>query len=284
MILEQHSVTRLPVLTREAFQEARRRRLPLVAGGATADWPARKLWTPESFRDRFGSRVVQVDMPDERHQSHYGPGSPLTMAEFIDGITQTPPKRFHLVVNAIHLGGPSWYRTAQPVFPELWPEVRVPSCLGKIPLHEVNLWMGYGGVNSHLHFDPQDNFLVMLKGRKRVLLFPPDQSGLLYPAPLESRNPLQSQADPGRPEDPRFPNLARASRMELVLEEGDLLYLPAGWWHYVLTEALSIAVNFWFAPRIAAYATPPLRPLLLDRQRRYLYCLVPWLGMARLRS
>lgn len=31
-----------------------------------------------------------------------------------------------------------------------------------------------------------------------------------------------------------------------VLRPGDVLYLPAGWWHHVRTLEMSITLNFWW--------------------------------------
>jgi ribosomal protein L16 Arg81 hydroxylase len=30
-----------------------------------------------------------------------------------------------------------------------------------------------------------------------------------------------------------------------VLEAGEMLYIPEGWWHYVVSEPNTLAVNFW---------------------------------------
>ena len=45
----------------------------------------------------------------------------------------------------------------------------------------VNLWMTLGQVQSGLHFDDSYNTLVVVRGKKRVLLFPRNLSGSLYP-------------------------------------------------------------------------------------------------------
>jgi ribosomal protein L16 Arg81 hydroxylase len=33
-----------------------------------------------------------------------------------------------------------------------------------------------------------------------------------------------------------------------VLEAGELLYLPPGWWHHVRSLGVTISVNTWWAP------------------------------------
>ena len=45
----------------------------------------------------------------------------------------------------------------------------------------VRLWVSAGRVHSGLHYDHYANSLTVLRGVKRVILFPPHQSDLLYP-------------------------------------------------------------------------------------------------------
>lgn len=42
------------------------------------------------------------------------------------------------------------------------------------------LWVNWGNVHSMLHYDTSDNWLHQIKGRKRVVMFPPDDRRLLY--------------------------------------------------------------------------------------------------------
>ena len=51
------------------------------------------------------------------------------------------------------------------------------------------------------------------------------------------------------PDLDRFPGYERATPLVAVLEEGDTLLAPAGWWHYAVSLTASIMVmrNFWSA-------------------------------------
>jgi hypothetical protein len=49
------------------------------------------------------------------------------------------------------------------------------------------IWINFDKVNSYLHYDRDDNFLMQIRGTKRILLFPPEDHQLLYtfnPYPL----------------------------------------------------------------------------------------------------
>ena len=38
----------------------------------------------------------------------------------------------------------------------------------------------------------------------------------------------------------------RLEYFDCILEEGDVLYIPVGWWHYVRGLSVSFSVSFWW--------------------------------------
>lgn len=82
-----------------------------------------------------------------------------------------------------------------------------------------NAYLSFSGTGSFgHHWDTHDVFALQLIGRKRWQLFAPT-----FPLPL-SQHASQALGHP----PPTVPVL------DLVLEPGDLLYVPRGWWHQVL--------------------------------------------------
>lgn len=74
-------------------------------------------------------------------------------------------------------------------------------------------WHAQKGFN--LHWDPQDSIILQLSGKKRWKVWKPTR-----PFPLE--DDLEKPAQPtGEPV------------WEGVLKDGDVLYIPRGWWHLV---------------------------------------------------
>ncbi|KAL1520571.1 hypothetical protein AB1Y20_022147 [Prymnesium parvum] len=64
-----------------------------------------------------------------------------------------------------------------------------------------------------------------------------------------------------------FPRFAGARSCEVVLRAGEVLFLPAFWWHEVLTEdippnELCVSVNFWFDVDLEKKLSIPLRPAM----------------------
>jgi len=128
-----------------------------------------------------------------------------------------------------------------------------------------NLYVGAGGNRSLLHYDETHSLLMMMEGRKRFILFPPSQSGLMYAysffnlrALLENRV-VDSRVDCSAPDLERFPGLGRAQGIAGWLEDGQALFIPAGTWHYIEAESLNVSVNyFWLQNRLRDWLQRPL--------------------------
>lgn len=230
-----------------------RPRRPVVLTGMLDGWPAMDAWSPEYLRDRLGDREIKVQRLDDDHVTRYELETleRIHFRDLIDAIQHDPPRhRYYLVIGNIHVVDNFPRRFAKPVFPELLPDIEIPALVDARRLLEINLWLGYSGVRSNLHFDPIDNCLCMIRGRKHLRLFSPDQWPLMYlPSPLGVENPLHSPVDALAPDLHRFPRFAEARYHSCVLEPGQMLYLPAGYWHHVCSEGLNVAVNFWWKDR-----------------------------------
>jgi len=82
-----------------------------------------------------------------------------------------------------------------------------------------------------------ENVGIVMTGRRRFTVFPPEQIGNLYPGPFEltpSGVPI-SLVDLTAPDLDRYPRFAEAmaAAQSAVLEPGDAIYLPFHWWHAV---------------------------------------------------
>lgn len=108
-----------------------------------------------------------------------------------------------------------------------------------------------------MHYDPLDAILIQAHGEKRIVLFPPSQIYNLYP--LSVFNYLwhglklranYSQVYPENPDFQKFPKCKNAlsHRYEVILKQGEILFIPAGWWHEVtsLGDDVVCSINrFW---------------------------------------
>jgi hypothetical protein len=117
---------------------------------------------------------------------------------------------------------------------------------------DSRLWLG-GPVKTQIHNDRDHNLACVIAGRRRFLLFPPEQVGNLYIGPPDRPPPL-SLVDPEAPDFERFPRFQSALAEARVahLAPGDALLLPKYWWHHVTSlDPYNAMVNYWWgkAPR-----------------------------------
>jgi len=128
-----------------------------------------------------------------------------------------------------------------PDFPARNPMPLLPAEVGP------RLWIG-GPVRTQTHNDRDHNLACVIAGRRRFVLFPPDQVANLYIGPLDNPPPL-SLVDPEMPDLDRFPRYAEAigHAQAAWLEPGDALLMPKYWWHHVTSlEPFNAMVNYWW--------------------------------------
>jgi Cupin-like domain len=101
------------------------------------------------------------------------------------------------------------------------------------------LFTGGAGSITHMHFDIDLSHILHTQfiGRKRVLLFPYEEQYKLYRKPYEvlSFANFENYADPrqSKLDIEQFPATTKAKGYEIILEHGDTLFMPAGYWHHM---------------------------------------------------
>lgn len=107
------------------------------------------------------------------------------------------------------------------------------------------LWIGSGGQRVAIHEDSSHGMVVMVAGSKEFVLFPPEQEPNLYTAPQKLDAPWRSAVDPQQPDLARWPRfeLAMAASRTIRIEAGDVLFVPAGWWHCVSSHGFNVMFN-----------------------------------------
>eukprot|EP00808_Paulinella_micropora_P025686 g57093.t1 len=250
-------------------------RTPVVLRKTPADtWEARKSWTPSYFAQHAQDKKLKgVYQREKDNQDHgvFGPiwigDKPLahlpccrtsvnphksvetSVEQFFQLSTSTsiststlPGGNFSYFVSAVEDLGEKFVEDILPMDAFL-----------KTPEHsQVNVWIGSPGVVTHLHYDSYLNLNIQLYGAKRFLLFPPNASTTFKSYPF--LHPSFGQSQVALTEGP--PGLVSLSdalssaneaveAYEVVLQPGDVLYIPPCWLHQVTAETWSISVNAW---------------------------------------
>lgn len=45
-----------------------------------------------------------------------------------------------------------------------------------------------------------------------------------------------------------YPQIMNAKVTKIILNKGDSLFIPAGWWHYITSYNRNVAINYWYIP------------------------------------
>ena len=129
----------------------------------------------------------------------------------------------------------------------------------------ARVWIGNSATVAP-HFDSAENIAAVAVGRRRFVLFPPDQTPNLYPGPLDvtPANVPISMVPLENPDLERFPRYREAMDAAMVaeLDPGDAIYIPYMWWHGVQSLApFNVLMNYWWS-RDELGATYPYGALL----------------------
>lgn len=224
---------------------------PVVVPDAAVRWRALTTWTPAYFKQQFGDRVVEVEKP-------------YRVSELVDRIDASDEANPAPYLHAQHL---------KHTFPELLPDIEplpeylapnwlddyyVPGNVRRTLNDHSSAEIFLGGKSAgfpFLHYDDYHYhaFSVQVFGRKRFYMYPPGQTPLVYPFPDK---PNFSQVrDVERPDLDRFPRFADARPVAFVLEPGELLFIPSGWWHTtkMLGPSISVSISHMNASNWAAF-------------------------------
>jgi cupin-like protein len=227
----------------KSIREIERHREPLVFTGGIEHWPARSKWTFAWLGETHGDVLAPVEWLRYHHKKdggveRVGKVEPMRLRDYLDALVRD---------DGSLEGGYLIGRDLLRLIPELRGDTLFPDVQLSERLTERLFFMGPRGAFTQLHYDRALNLHAMIVGRKRWQLYAPDQSRRLRPARYESAWSVMSEHDlaPHGGQPDQLPGSVQPD-YDFVLEAGEVLYLPYGWWHRVETLAPSIATNFWW--------------------------------------
>lgn len=210
---------------------------PVVLGGAAAAWPSSGRWTPDYLRQAVGAATVEVqarrasDSEYERNKDAHKETMPFDA--FMDQAA-TPGADVYLTA----YNASSNHQALAPLQADLG---RLDGILDAQGAAAGMMWIGPQGTFTPLHHDLTNNVLFQITGRKRVVLVAPSETPKLY-NDRHVFSEIKDITDPALDFD-RFP-LARGIKVQtLVLEPGDALFIPVGWWHQVRSLDFSVSLT-----------------------------------------
>lgn len=209
---------------------------PVVLTDKMNQWPAMTKWTPDYLRSTIGTATVDVqtgrnaDQDYERKMEAHR--EQLGFDKFMDRALDPQASN-------------DCYLTAYNAHSNAAALAVLDQDLGSVDgILQDNakgmLWIGGAGTFTPLHHDLTNNLLIQICGRKHVVLVSPEYRAQIY----NSYHVYSDVRDITQPDiQKKFPLLEDVEIHDFVIEPGDALFIPLGWWHQVRALDFSVSIT-----------------------------------------
>lgn len=223
------SIDRVKTISPEDFKKKYYdQKIPLVITDLAKEWPAYNKWNWDYFKEIVGDKKVGLynNIKSDAYTPINTADDYKTFGEYVDMIKKGPAAWRIFLFNIFD-------HAPQLTKDFTYPDHLMKGFVKKFPM----LFTGGQGSITHMHFDIDMSHILHTQfgGRKRILLFPFEEQHKLYRKPFEvlSLADFSNYNTEGHPDYDKFPALKNASGYDLILEPGETLFMPAGFWHHM---------------------------------------------------
>jgi hypothetical protein len=215
--------------------------IPVIISPGTAQQQKGGLVTPEGLRRRFEDTLIAVKIAEKRTFGANSKRREMPFNDYAAYVEGTPDGR-------------DLQYAAQIPFDDTYNGVEASMVAPILPDAALIkggswLWFGPSGTVLPMHFDDAHNLLHQHYGSKHVTLVSPNHFDSLRPGAKDAPDRQLSGIDV-----PFSAEVSDSSRdappyVKAVIDAGDILFIPAFWWHRVEAVGVSITINYpWRAP------------------------------------
>ena len=132
-------------------------------------------------------------------------------------------------------------------FPNLKKHINYKNIKNNSVMHHLLAWIGPKGTITGFHADWAENLNIQIKGKKFFYLVSPEYNNYMYISERFERISMTSHIDLKNFNEAKFPLFKKAKLIKVTMEEGDAIYIPRGWWHYVesLSPSINVSIHYW---------------------------------------
>lgn len=204
--------------------------IPCIIKNFEYNKEVKEKWNWDYFKNILGDKEVGVY--DNKKSDAYTPINKadgyMKFGEYLDLVKNGPVELRIFLFNIFQ-------HAPQLTNDFTWPDEYMKGFVKKYPM----LFTGGAGSITHMHFDIDLSHILHTQfiGKKKVLLFPYEEQYKLYRKPFEVLSLVDfsnySDANRSKLNYESFPAVKMANGFEGLLEHGDTLFMPGGYWHHM---------------------------------------------------
>lgn len=207
---------------------------PLIIKGLAENKVAGEKWSLKYFKDKMGD--LEIDVYDNANKkseksAHTTADLKMKFSDYLSILEKNEKTSLRIFLF-------NFFKS----YPELQKEFPCPD-LFKGLLDGMG-YMFFGGkdttVRIHYDIDVSNILLTHFGGRKKIILISPEYSELLYRLPFNTYSLINLD----KPDYEKYPGLGHVKGYECILEEGDTLFIPGGYWHYITYLDKSFSISY----------------------------------------
>ncbi len=204
--------------------------IPVVIKGMAKKWPAYTKWNWDYLKSVAGQKEVGIynNVKSDAYTPINKADDYTTFGKYVDMI-KNGPAQWRIFLFNIFSHAPQLRNDFE------WPDAYMKGFVKAMPM----LFVGGTGSITHMHFDIDLSHILHTQfiGKKRVLLFPFREEKKLYRKPFEVLSLADFSnyydAEKSKLDYEKFPAIAAAEGYDIILEHGDTLFMPGGYWHHM---------------------------------------------------
>lgn len=207
----------------------------LLMKKAASNWSASKKWNLEYFQQLSHDFKVHVEDGNVmQNETHFHKES---FFEYLQGIKESEEKFNQGLIPYL-----SFFDIFEN-FSCLEEDVDFSILSKKKFYNRIFAWIGPRGTRTGYHIDWSDNLLAQIVGRKEVRIVAPEYSACMYSTNKFDFGSTLSAVDPLNWDKDKYPKFKDVTEETIILEAGDILFIPKGCWHHITSLDTSISVN-----------------------------------------
>jgi Cupin-like domain len=208
--------------------------IPVVIKGLASEKIAGKQWSIAYFKDTMGE--LEVDVFDNSNKKSAAsaltkPDLKMKFGDYLSIISKNEKTDLRIFLFDLFKFNP-----------KLRKEFPCPSIFKGMLDHMGYMFFGGKDTTVRIHYDVDlsNVLLTHFGGKKKVVLIAPEYTDLLYCLPYNTYSLINLD----KINHKKYPGLEYVNGYECILEDGDSIFMPSGYWHYMTYLEGSFSISY----------------------------------------